>query len=65
VQLFDFVNDRLFGLFYISESKNHAFVSEKQIKIRKLSVWVIPKHQEPAVSMKQLAKNPQLEKLFF
>jgi hypothetical protein len=52
-----------FRLFYISESKNRGFVVEKKFKIRELSVWVNIKG--PAVSMKKLAKNQQIEKIFF
>jgi hypothetical protein len=49
-----------FGLFYISESKNHGLVFEKQIKIRQLSVWGNIK--EPAVST---GKEPTVRKTFF
>jgi hypothetical protein len=51
-----------FGLFYISESKNRGFF----FKIRELSVWVISEtSKNQQISMKELAKNQQLEKLFF
>jgi len=55
-----------FRLFYISESKNRGFVVEKKIKIRELSVWVISEtSKNQQFPMKKLAKNQQLEKLFF
>jgi len=54
-----------FGLFYISESKNHGFVFEKQIKVEDCQFGLVGNIKEPAVSMKHLAKNPQLEKFSF
>jgi hypothetical protein len=54
-----------FGLFYISESKNHGFVFEKQIKIRQLSVWVIRKHQRTSIFHETTGKEATGRKAFF
>jgi len=54
-----------FGLFYISESKNHGFVFEKQIKIRELSDWVIPKHRRTSSFQETTGKEPTVRKTFF
>jgi hypothetical protein len=54
-----------FGLFYISESKNHGFVFQKQIKIRELSVWVIRKHQRTSSFHETTGKEPTVRKAFF
>jgi len=54
-----------FGLFYISESKNHGFVFEKQIKIRELSVWVSRKHQRTSSFHETTGKELTVTKAFF
>jgi hypothetical protein len=54
-----------FGLFYISESKNHGFVSEKQIKIRELRVWVIQKHQRTSSFHETTGKKTDSYNSFF
>jgi hypothetical protein len=54
-----------FGLFYISESKNHGFVFEKQIKIRELSVWVIRKHGRTSSFPETTGTEPTVRKAFF
>jgi hypothetical protein len=54
-----------FGLFYISEAKNHGFVFDKQIKIRELSVWVIQKHQRSSSFHETTEKEPTVRKAFF
>jgi hypothetical protein len=54
-----------FGLFYISESKNHGFVFEKQIKIRELSDWVIGKHRRTSSFHETTGKEPTVRKVFF
>jgi hypothetical protein len=54
-----------FGLFYISESKNHGFVFEKQIQIRELSVWVIRKHRRTSSFPETTGKEPMVRKAFF
>jgi hypothetical protein len=65
VQLFDFVMTDCFGLFYISESKNHGFVLEKQIKIRELPVWVIQKHGSTSSFHETTGTEPTVRKAFF
>ncbi len=58
--------DKLIELIYrISESKNHGFVFEKQIKIRELSVWVIRKYQRISSFHETTGKESKVSKGFF
>jgi hypothetical protein len=54
-----------FGLFYISESKNHGFAFEKQIKIRELSLWVTRKHQRISSFHETTGKKSKVRKALF
>ncbi len=66
VQLFDFVNDRLFLVYFILQNQRTVdwFLRNKST-LQNFRFGLFGNLEEPAVSLKQLAQNPQLEKPSF